>query len=88
MTPTAEQGGTGVVNVRTLGRSAAARGLELALEMEPFALSLLILRLPRSEGPVTWVTGTLYTIPSLALFALLVPSPGLPILTAETGLVS
>ena len=53
-----------------------------------FALSLLILRLPRSEGPVTWVTGTLYTIPSLALFALLIPYTGLTILSAEIGLVS
>ena len=26
--------------------------------------------------PITWVTGLLYTIPSLALFALLVPSWG------------
>jgi osmoprotectant transport system permease protein len=53
-----------------------------------FALSLLILRAPWTEGPVTWVTGTLYTIPSLALFALLVPYTGLTIVTAEIGLVS
>jgi osmoprotectant transport system permease protein len=53
-----------------------------------FALSLLVLRVPRSEGPVTWITGTLYTIPSLALFALLIPYTGLTILTAEIGLVS
>lgn len=53
-----------------------------------FALSLLILRVPRAEGPITWVTGTLYTIPSLALFALLVPYTGFTILTAEIGLVS
>ncbi len=53
-----------------------------------FALSLLILRLPRLEAPVTWVTGTLYTIPSLALFALLIPYTGLTIVTAEIGLVS
>ena len=53
-----------------------------------FALSLLILRVPRAEGPITWITGTLYTIPSLALFALLIPYTGLTILTAEIGLVS
>lgn len=53
-----------------------------------FALALLILRLPRSEGPVTLVTGTLYTIPSLALFALLIPYTGLTLLSAEIGLVS
>jgi osmoprotectant transport system permease protein len=53
-----------------------------------FALSLVVLRSPRLEGPVVWVTGTLYTIPSLALFALLIPYTGLTILTAEIGLVS
>jgi osmoprotectant transport system permease protein len=52
-----------------------------------FALSLLILRVPRAEGPITWITGTLYTIPSLALFAVLIPYTGLTILTAEIGLV-
>ena len=39
-------------------------------------------------GPVTVVTGILYTIPSLALFALLVPFFGLSFVTAEIGLVS
>jgi len=53
-----------------------------------FGLSLLILRTPWLEAPITWVTGTLYTIPSLALFALLVPVTGLSVLTAEIGLVS
>jgi len=53
-----------------------------------FALSLLILRVPWTEGPITWASGTLYTIPSLALFALLVPYTGLTVLTAEIGLVS
>jgi osmoprotectant transport system permease protein len=53
-----------------------------------FGLSLLVLRSPRLEAPVTWITGTLYTIPSLALFALLVPITGLSVVTAEIGLVS
>ncbi|MCC6179089.1 MAG: ABC transporter permease [Chloroflexi bacterium] len=53
-----------------------------------FALSLLIARRPRLYAPVTWVTGILYTIPSLALFALLIPITGLSIVTAEIGLVS
>jgi len=53
-----------------------------------FGLALAILRTPRLEGPVTWFTGTLYTIPSLALFALLIPYTGLSVLTAEIGLVS
>ena len=53
-----------------------------------FVLSLAIRQLPGLYGPVTWVTGVLYTIPSLALFALLVPFTGLSITTAEIGLVS
>lgn len=39
-------------------------------------------------GPLTWVTGTLYTIPSLALFAFLLPYTGITTTTAEIGLVS
>jgi osmoprotectant transport system permease protein len=53
-----------------------------------FALSLAIRQMPILYGPVTWVTGILYTIPSLALFSLLIPFTGLSILTAEIGLVS
>src|SRR5919205_2740201 len=53
-----------------------------------FVLSLAIRQLPGLYGPVTWVTGVLYTIPSLALFALLIPFTGLSIVTAEIGLVS
>ena len=52
-----------------------------------FALSLLILRLPILEAPITVVTGTLYTIPSLALFVILIPYTGFTVLTAEIGLV-
>jgi osmoprotectant transport system permease protein len=51
-------------------------------------LTLAIRELPGLYSPVTWVTGVLYTIPSLALFALLVPITGFTILTAEIGLVS
>jgi osmoprotectant transport system permease protein len=53
-----------------------------------FALSLLIRQAPGMYGPITWVTGVLYTIPSLALFALLIPFTGLSVVTAEIGLVS
>ena len=38
--------------------------------------------------PVSWTTGILYTIPSLALLALLLPFTGLSTLTAEIALVS
>ncbi len=40
------------------------------------------------EGPFTVVSGILYTIPSLALFQLLVPFTGLSVTTAEIALVS
>ncbi|MPZ16156.1 MAG: ABC transporter permease, partial [Chloroflexi bacterium] len=53
-----------------------------------FGLSLVIRRIPRSYDPITWVAGVLYTVPSLALFALLIPFTGLTLLTAEIGLVS
>jgi osmoprotectant transport system permease protein len=52
-----------------------------------FILSLGIRQLPVLYAPVTWVAGVLYTIPSLALFALLIPFTGLSIVTAEIGLV-
>jgi osmoprotectant transport system permease protein len=51
-------------------------------------LALLIYRNRRFYSPVSGVTGLLYTIPSLALFGLLVPITGLSLLTAEIGLVS
>ena len=41
----------------------------------------------RAYPPITAVTGLLYTIPSLALFAFLVPYTRLTVLTAEIGLV-
>jgi osmoprotectant transport system permease protein len=53
-----------------------------------FALSFIALRIPGLYAPITWVTGILYTIPSLALFSMLVPYTGLSIVTAEIGLVS
>ena len=53
-----------------------------------FVLSLAIRQLPALYSPVTWVAGVLYTIPSLALFSLLIPFTGLSIVTAEIGLVS
>lgn len=52
------------------------------------ALSLAIRQWPFLYSPITWVTGILYTIPSLALFAFLIPFTGLSVVTAEIGLVS
>jgi osmoprotectant transport system permease protein len=63
-----------------------AVGIGLAISL---ALALLIRDRPRLYGPVIGVTGTLYAIPSLALFALLTPVTGLgTVLTAEIALVS
>ncbi|MEK6719392.1 MAG: ABC transporter permease [Chloroflexota bacterium] len=52
-----------------------------------FALSIWAVRNPRIRGPLTAFAGGLYTIPSLALFAALVPFTGFSILTAEIPLV-
>jgi osmoprotectant transport system permease protein len=53
-----------------------------------FPVSVYVSRHRRLFGPVTAVAGILYTIPSLALFAVLVPLTGLSsTLTAEIPLV-
>ncbi len=61
---------------------ALALGLLLS-----FPLGLVAHRWPRTEGPILGFTGALFSIPSLALFALLVPFTGLSRTTAEIGLV-
>jgi osmoprotectant transport system permease protein len=53
-----------------------------------FTLAVLIRRRPRLYGPIIGVSGILYAIPSVALFALLVPFTGLSVLSAEIALVS
>lgn len=53
-----------------------------------FPLALLAHRHRRIYAPLTWVTGILYTIPSLALFVALLPITGLGTTTALIGLVS
>jgi len=51
-------------------------------------LALVAYRAHWAETPITIITGALYTIPSLALFQLLVPFTKLSVLTAEIALVS
>jgi osmoprotectant transport system permease protein len=51
-------------------------------------LSIVALRYRRTYAPITWITGALYSIPSLALFVMLIPLTGLSVTTAEIGLVS
>jgi osmoprotectant transport system permease protein len=53
-----------------------------------FPIAVYAQRHRRLYPPVTWLAGFLYTIPSLALFAFLVPFTGLSVTTAEIGLVS
>ncbi len=54
-----------------------------------FVLALLIRRMSWLEAPIIGVSGVLYAIPSLALFAFLVPFTGIQNpLTAEIALVS
>ena len=51
-------------------------------------LAVVALRFRWTYAPITWFTGFLYTIPSLALFVMLVPFTGFTTLTGEIGLVS
>jgi osmoprotectant transport system permease protein len=51
-----------------------------------FPMALAAIRWPRLYGPSLAVTGVLFTIPSLALFILLIPFTGLSIATSLIGL--
>ena len=62
---------------------AVGAGLLIAIP-----IGVLAWRYRGSRAPVLGLAGAVYTIPSLALFALLVPWTGLTVLTAEIGLVS
>lgn len=82
---TGHLGDIGSKTIQHLELTGLAVGIGFVLAM---ALSIIALRYRRTYTPITWITGVLFTIPSLALFALLVPITGLSILTAEIGLVS
>jgi osmoprotectant transport system permease protein len=62
---------------------AIAIGFALA-----FAAALIAYRYRRLDHPIGLVSDFLYTIPSLALFQLLVPITGLTVTTVEVALVS
>jgi osmoprotectant transport system permease protein len=62
---------------------AVVAGLVISLP-----ISVLCYRYIKLYTPVTAVAGLLYTIPSLALFILLIPITGLTYLSVEIGLVS
>jgi osmoprotectant transport system permease protein len=65
--------------------TAVSVGLGLVISL---GLAVVALRWRWSYRPITWVTGLLYTIPSLALFALLVPIIGLNATNAVIALTS
>ncbi|PVG82463.1 ABC transporter permease [Nocardioides gansuensis] len=69
--------------VQHLGLTVAAVVLGLLIA---FPLALLARRMPRIESTVLGVSTGIYTIPSLALFPLLVPFTGLTATTVVIGL--
>lgn len=68
-----------------LSLTAVSVGIGLIISV---GLAIVSLRWRWAYTPVTWVTGLLYTIPSLALFALLVPVVGLNATNAVIALTS
>jgi osmoprotectant transport system permease protein len=64
--------------------TAVAVGIGLAISMP---LAVACYRWRRLYAPVLAVTGVIYTIPSLALFVMLIPWTGLSRTTAQIGLV-
>ncbi len=62
---------------------AVAFGLVIAIPV-----GVVAWRYRATRGPVLAIAGVFYTVPSLALFALLLPWTGLTIVTSEIGLVS
>ena len=70
--------------VQHLELAAIAVGIGFAIS---FLLAIWSVRQRRVYGPIAAVAGILYTIPSLALFAALVPITGLSLTTAVTPLV-
>ena len=68
-----------------LGMTATAVGVGFAIS---FALALMIRRRRALTTAVTGAAGILYAVPSLALFAFLIPFTGISFVTAEIALVS
>lgn len=71
--------------IQHLQLTGLAIGIGLLISLP---VAVLAHRRPGVYGPVTWVSGIFYTIPSLALFPLLIPITKLSFTTAEIGLVS
>ncbi len=76
------------VLARRIGEQLVITGIAIVVGFVlSFAVALLVRRYPRLYGPVLAVTGLFYSIPSIALFVLLIPITGLSLLTAEIALV-
>ena len=70
-----------------LGQHVLLTGLALGFGLLiAFPLALAAVRWPRFYGPSLGLTGILFTVPSLALFILLIPFTGLSIATSLIGL--
>ena len=76
------------VLARRIGEQLVITGIAIVVGFVlSFAVALLVRRYPRLYGPVLAATGLFYSIPSIALFVLLIPITGLSLLTAEIALV-
>ncbi len=71
--------------VQHLQLTVVSVGIGIALSA---ALTVAVLRFHWAATPISGVTGVLYTIPSVALFGVLVPYTGLTIWTAVIPLIS
>jgi osmoprotectant transport system permease protein len=74
----------GLRTIQHFGLAALAVGVGFVLSL---GLSIVAVRIRLTMAPILTISGILYTIPSLALFAALVPVTGLSLLTAEVPLV-
>ena len=70
-----------------LGQHGTLAGLSRVFGLAiAFPLALVAVRWPRLYGPSLALTGVLFTVPSLALFILLIPFTGLSMATSLIGL--
>lgn len=67
-----------------LTQTAIAIGVGFVIAL---LLATVAVRWRWTARPITWTAAAIYTVPSLALFALLIPITGLTLLTAEIALV-
>ncbi|HEY8177827.1 MAG TPA: ABC transporter permease, partial [Candidatus Limnocylindria bacterium] len=76
------------VLARRIGEQLVITGIAIVVGFVlSFAVALLVRRYPGLYAPVLAATGLFYSIPSIALFVLLIPITGLSLLTAEIALV-